>query len=94
MIELVAQELTVVLQAVCESSIPRKRRFRKSNPWCTRDLSSRSQCIGCGERCREPTHVAVLQKYRSSLREHSKEVKRAKLKNWGQFVTSQGNAEA
>nr|XP_012215484.1 PREDICTED: uncharacterized protein LOC105667926 [Linepithema humile] len=37
-VELMAQELTVVLQEACKSSMPRKRRFRKSNPWWYREL--------------------------------------------------------
>jgi len=40
------------------------------------------------------TLFAVFQKYRSSLREYSKEVKRAKLVNWRKFVISRKNAEA
>jgi len=98
-VELIAQELTVVLQKACESSMPRKRRFRKSNPWWTRELTVikksvyrlRRSAQGARE---EPTYLAVLQKYRSSLREYSKEVKRAKLVSWRKFVTSRGNAEA
>jgi len=42
----------------------------------------------------EPSYLIVLQKYRFSLGEYSKEVKRAKRANWRKFVTSHGNAEA
>jgi len=31
-VELIAQELTAVLQEACEFFMPRKRHFRKSNP--------------------------------------------------------------
>jgi len=97
-VEFIAQELTVVLQKACESSMPRKRRFRKSNPWWTRDLTIIKKSVyrlrrsvqGAREK---PSYLTVLQKYRSSLREYSREVKRAKRASWREFVTSCGNAE-
>jgi len=96
---LIAQELAVVLQEACESSLPRKRRFRKSYPWWTRELTVIKKSVyrlrrsiqGAREK---PSYLIIFQKYRSSLREYSKEVKRAKRASWRKFVTSCGNAEA
>jgi len=98
-VEFVAQELKAVLQEACESSIPRERRSRKSNPRWTRELTVIKKSVyrlrrsvqGAREK---PSYLIVLQKYRSSLRECSKEVKRAKRASWREFVTSHGNAEA
>jgi len=35
-VEKMAETLTVVLTETCVASMPRKRRYRKSNPWWTR----------------------------------------------------------
>jgi len=64
----------MVLQEACESSMPRKRRFRKSNPWWTRELTVFKKSVYRMRRTvqgaqGEPTYLAVHQKYQSSLRE-------------------------
>ncbi|KAL6416642.1 hypothetical protein ACFW04_013282 [Cataglyphis niger] len=76
-VEEMAETMAAVLTEACAASMPRKRRFRKSNPWWTMEL----------------TILKKRLKYRFSLREYSREVRKAKLASWRKFVTSHGNSE-
>lgn len=98
-VESMAKELTAVLQEACKGSMPVKRNFRRSNPWWTKELTiikksvyrlRRAVCKGRSE----PNYLAMRQEYRASLRQYSKEIKRAKVASWQKFVTSHGNSEA
>lgn len=98
-VESMAQELTVVLQEACKKAIPRKRRYRKSNPWWTQELTLIKKSVYRLRRAAmrgraEPNYLAMRQEYRVSLRAYSKKVKKAKLVSWRKFVTSYGNSEA
>ncbi|KAL6418735.1 hypothetical protein ACFW04_011829 [Cataglyphis niger] len=76
-VEEMAETMAAVLTEACAASMPRKRRFRKSNPWWTMELTTLKKRL----------------KYRFSLREYSREVRKAKLASWRKFVTSHGNSE-
>lgn len=98
-VEIMAEKLTVVLQEACNASMPKKRRFRKSNPWWTRELTIIKKSVyrlrrKVAEGQDEPNHLEIVREYRVSLRNYSKEVKKAKKVSWQKFVTSHGNAEA
>ena len=98
-VELMAQELTVVLQEACKSSMPTKRKYRKSNPWWTKELTIFKKSVYRLRRAvtkgrAEPNYLTIRQEYRFSLRKYSREVRRVKLASWQKFVSSHGNSEA
>lgn len=97
-VETMARTLTGVLTDACTESMPRRKHFRKSNPWWTVALTNlkkgvyRKRRAFQEERAGPRRHELRLQ-YRTSLREYSREVKRTKLESWRSFVTSHGNAK-
>lgn len=97
-VETMATTLTSVLTDACVESMPRKKRFRKSNPWWTRALTNKRRLVVRQMRAyqrerTQPLRLEKLQVYRTSLREYGKEVKKAKRDSWKDFVTSYGNKE-
>lgn len=97
-VEKMAKTLTEVLTDACTESMPRKIRFRKSNPWWTAELTTLKKVVYRHMRAyrresAEPERLEKLQVYRSSLRKYSREVKKAKRESWKDFVTSYGNEE-
>lgn len=97
-VEGMAETLAAVLTRACEESMPRRRCFRKSNPWWTAELTTLKKGVYRDRRAfqeerDEPTRLVLKLEYRSSLRRYSREVRRAKLASWREFVTSHGNAE-
>jgi len=78
--------------------MPRKRKFRKSNPWWTQELTRLKKKVARYRRAFqtgwvEPLRVTLKLRYRLCLREYRQEVKKAKLTSWRNFVTSNGNLE-
>lgn len=97
-VEEMAETLTTVLTEACTTSMPRKRKFRKSNPWWTQRLTSIKKKVVRYRRAFQEGWVETLRvtlklKYRLCLREYRQEVKKAKLTSWRKFVTSNGNLE-
>lgn len=97
-INCMADELGRVLRDASESSMPRKRKFRKSNPWWTNLLTSLKKGVYRNRRALQgerdvSVRPAMKLIYRDSLREYSRAVKRAKTASWRKFVTSHGNSE-
>ena len=93
-----AKELTDAIIDACEASMPRKRRFRRSNPWWTKELTKRKKAVyrlrrGLQREREESAPRRKKLEYRSSLRRYSRAVRRAKLESWRRFVTSHGNSE-
>lgn len=97
-VEIMARTLTGVLTEACTESMPRKVRFRKSNPWWTAQLTNSKKITYRLMRAyrreqAQPERLVKLQEYRSSLRKYSREVRKAKRESWRKFVTSHGNSE-
>lgn len=97
-IHVMADELGKVLRDASELSMPRKRRFSKSNPWWTNSLTSLKKGVYRNRRAWQgerdvSVRPAMKLIYRDSLREYSRAVKRAKTASWRKFVTSHGNSE-
>lgn len=95
-VEHLAKTLADVLTEACTQSMPRKRYFRKSNPWWTKALTIKKKAVYRLKRAymRErdgPTRLEILHKYRSSLREYSRLARKSKRESWRNFVTSNGN---
>lgn len=98
-VEIMAEKLTVVLQEACDASMPKKRRFRKSNPWWTKELTISKKLVyrlrrKVAEGRNEPNYIEIVREYRVTLRKYTREVKKTKKASWQEFVTSHGNAEA
>ena len=78
--------------------MPRRRTFRRSNPWWTKELTKRKKTVYRlrwgfqAERDKSARRHRKLE-YRSSLREYRRTVKQTKLDRWRKFVTSNGNSE-
>lgn len=96
--EQMAKALATVLRTACEASMPKKRRFRKSNPWWTKELTIVKKSVYRKKRDLQksrncPDYLSKLQKYRTSLREYSRQVRRTKIQSWRKFVASQGDSD-
>lgn len=96
-VESMAEALTGVIIDSCTASMPIKKRFRKSNPWWTKSLSTLKKGVYRKRKAfqNELNETLRLEKklaYRSSLREYSKEVKRARRVSWREFVSCHGNS--
>lgn len=97
-VEVMAEALTGVIVDACTESMPRKKLFRKSNPWWTRRLTVIKKAVYSKRRALQreqagPERQEHLQQYRSSLRKYCREVRKARLESWKDFVTSHGNSE-
>ncbi|KMQ90177.1 reverse transcriptase [Lasius niger] len=97
-VEEMANTLTIILNEACTASMPKKRHFRKSNPWWTRELTIIKKKVYRLKRALqkgrdEPSYQEKLLEYRSSLRKYNREVRKAKLVSWRNYVTSYGNSE-
>ena len=83
-VEAMATELTGAIIDTCEASTPRKRRFRRSNPWWTKELTKRKKAVyrlrrGFQREREESARRQRKLKYRSSLRKYSRAVESRKL---------------
>lgn len=98
-VEGMAVTLQEVIIEASEASMPRKRQFRKSNPWWTRELTSRKKEVMRLRRLvqknkkRRNFDRLLLQDYRKYLQVYRKEVRKTKFDSWSNFVTSRGNEE-
>lgn len=97
-VETMAGAVTSVLMDACAESMPRKRLFRRSNPWWTRALTTLKKGVYQQRRAYQrerdqARRLEILREYRTSLRAYSKEVKRTKRASWRNFVTTHGNSE-
>lgn len=97
-VERMATTLTEVLTNACSQSMPRRVRFRKSNPWWTAELTNMKKAVyrlmrAYRRETVEPERLVKLREYRSRLRNYNREVKKAKRESWRNFVTSYGNEE-
>lgn len=73
-IEELADTLATVLTEACTASMPRKRKFRKSNPWWTQELTRLKKKVAGYRRAFqtgwvEPLRVTLKLRYRLCLRE-------------------------
>lgn len=98
-VDRMAESLTSVIIEACEGSMPRKKRFRKSNPWWTEQLTKLKKAAYRKRReyKNEPRdsldRPRLKLEYQDSLRIYSRGVKVAKRASWRRFVTSNGNQE-
>ncbi|CAK9834251.1 Retrovirus-related Pol polyprotein from type-1 retrotransposable element R1 (Fragment), partial [Anthophora retusa] len=97
-VESLASQLTGAIVDACSEAMPRKRKFRKSNPWWTEELTSLKKEAYRNRRefQRERDDTSRARKklvYRASLRKYRQRVRKVKTQSWRDFVTSHGNAE-
>lgn len=90
--------LTGVITDACTAAMPRKRIFRKSNPWWTQELTNLKKTVHRQRRELQkeqdvPARHQLKLRYRYSLRKYNRVVKRTKLESWRRYVTSNGNSE-
>ncbi|XP_036140820.1 uncharacterized protein LOC118644950 [Monomorium pharaonis] len=93
-VETMARTLSEIIIEACKASMLRKRKFRRSNPWWTRELSVRKKTVAHLRKRLQKQRIPdsrLLQEYRSSLRSYNKLIKKIKRENWRRFVTSHGN---
>lgn len=96
--ERMAETLGEVLRSACVESMPRKTRFRKSNPWWTRQLTSSKRAVYRLRREFQKEQEGQArdrkrQEYRVALRKYSREIRKTKLDSWREFVSTVGNAK-
>lgn len=97
-VEIAAKELTAVIVEACANAMPRKKQFRKSNPWWTLGLTNLKKAAYRNRRryLRERDHLARQESFiafKLSLRVYRKEVRRCKVASWRDFVSKFGNEE-
>lgn len=97
-VERMAEALTGVITEACTESMPKKKFYRRSNPWWTVALTNLKKGVYQKRRAFQgeqdgPRRLELRLEYRTSLREYSREVKRTKLESWRNFVSSYGNTE-
>src|SRR5436190_8097723 len=84
-VERMAETLAGVLHAACEALMPKKKRYRKSNPWWTVELTRVKRLAYRKRRAYQNNRLeasnissAIKIEYRSSLREYRKTIKKVK----------------
>lgn len=93
-----ANLFTGVLVDSCIETMPKKRQFRKSNPWWTKELTILKKTVYRKRRDIqkervESTRLEKWRVYRTSLRRYTAEVRKTRLESWQKFVTKVGNSE-
>ena len=97
-VEKTAEELTKVIIMACERSMPRKRRFRKSNPWWNPELTKEKRKVSRLKEAfrREKDDAKRAEKYSSFQTANSrykKLIRQTRTKSWRDFVSEVGNEE-
>ncbi|XP_014469483.1 PREDICTED: uncharacterized protein LOC106741720 [Dinoponera quadriceps] len=93
-----ADALAGSLMNVCGKAIPKKRQFRKSNLLLKKNLTIKKKIDYRDIRTYQQKSVELIRSiklrvYRSSLREYTRELRKAKLECWQKFVTDQGKSK-
>ena len=97
-VEAMAESLTGVLINACQESMPRKRRFRKSNPWWTKDLASAKREVNKAKRAYQrerdnEKRTEGVRKFRELEKAYKKSIKKTRVNGWREFATEVGNDE-
>ncbi len=92
-LEKFVQEFSVSLKNFCDSSIPLKKNFQKSNPWWTKQLSDMRKIVNKYRKVYQKekfTELKLLKKaeYYRHKKEYEKLIFDSKSKSWQNFCTS------
>lgn len=97
-VESLANALTQALTKACEASMPRKKLYRKINPWWTKDLTQAKRRTYRSRRAYQRESDAEIRQvlkieYRVILREYSRLVDEEQKTSWRNCVTRHGNSQ-
>lgn len=100
-VESMAESLGKIIITSCEKSMRRKKRFRKSNPWWTRELTKAKKGMHRARKswqdskrtvdANRATTKRLSKKAMEARKNYKRELEAAKRKSWQDYVTTEGN---